>query len=283
MPKALSKYSYVLTSLGEEDEMVDYIKKRLFEISLVSGIPTSSLIRESITNLVACHNAGLVFRRDASRSSGGMIQMYGKVLEPIAGIYPLDPTTMSVKVDKYGTPKQWKQKITADSGYDSGDTEKTFPPEDVLWITLDKKTGFTFGTPYILPVLEDIRALRKLEELAMIIASKEAFPLYHYKVGTEQQPAGIYEGGANEVDVVKAEVANMPTGGAVITSERHEINLISRAGAALDLHPYLEYFEARVLAGLRLSPMDLGRGGSANRACYSSDTQTLTDKGWKFY
>lgn len=268
---------------GEEDEMVDYIKKRLFEISLVSGIPTSSLIRESITNLVACHNAGLVFRRDASRSSGGMIQMYGKVLEPIAGIYPLDPTTMSVKVDKYGTPKQWKQKITADSGYDSGDTEKTFPPEDVLWITLDKKTGFTFGTPYILPVLEDIRALRKLEELAMIIASKEAFPLYHYKVGTEQQPAGIYEGGANEVDVVKAEVANMPTGGAVITSERHEINLISRAGAALDLHPYLEYFEARVLAGLRLSPMDLGRGGSANRACYSSDTQTLTDKGWKFY
>lgn len=268
---------------GEDDTMVDYIKQRLFEIALISGIPTSNWIRETITNLVTYHNAGLVFRRDSTRSSGSMIEMYGKILSPIAGIYPVDPTTMSVKVDKYGTPKQWKQKVSADSGYEASDTEKTFPPEDVLWITLDKKTGFTFGTPYILPVLEDIRALRKLEELAMIIASKEAFPLYHYKVGTEQNPAGIYEGGANEVDVVKSEVANMPTGGAVITSERHEINLISRAGSALDLHPYLEYFEARVLAGLRLSPMDLGRGGSANRACYSSDTQTLTDKGWKFY
>lgn len=268
---------------GEEDDMVDYIKQRLFEIALVSGIPTSSWIRETITNLVQFHNAFLVFRRDENRSSGAAIQMYGKTLSPIAGIYTVDPTTMSVKVDKYGTPKQWKQKITADSGYDSGDTEKTFPPEDVVCITVDKKSGFTFGTPYILPVLEDIRALRKLEELAMIIASKEAFPLYHYKVGTPENPAISYEGGGSEVDIVKSEVANMPTGGAVITTERHEISLISRQGGALDLHPYLEYFEARVLAGLRLSPMDLGRGGSANRACYSADTETLTDKGWKHY
>lgn len=268
---------------GEDEEMVAYIKQRLFEISLVSGIPTSSWIREAITNMVTCHTSYLVFRRDEDRSSGSIIQMYGKTLSPIAGIYTVDPTTMSVKVDKYGTPKQWKQKITADTGFDSGDTEKTFPPEDVVCITVDKKSGFTFGTPYILPVLEDIRALRKLEELAMIIASKEAFPLYHYKVGTPEQPAMAYEGGGSEVDIVKSEVANMPTGGAVITTERHEINLISRQGGALDLHPYLEYFEARVLAGLRLSPMDLGRGGSANRACYSSDTETLTDKGWKHY
>jgi hypothetical protein len=45
----------------------------------------------------------------------------------------------------------------------------------------------------------------------------------------------------------------------------------------------MEYFEARVLGGLRVSPLDLGRGGTANRACYSGDTETLTDKGWKHH
>lgn len=264
---------------GADEEMVRYIKDRLFDMALVTQIPTENWIRECITNLVKFHNSFLVLRRDITRSRGRKIRMYGRTLDPIAGIFTLDPTTMRVKVDRYGTPKKWQQIIY--SGGAQNKTEKKFNPEDIIHTTLDKSTGFSFGTPYIVPVLDDVRALRRLEELAVILASKEVFPLYHYKIGTDNLPAQQLEGGLDEVELVKAEVQNLPLQGNLITSHRHEVSLVSRDGAALDIGPFLEYFESRVMGGLRLSPLDLGRGGTANRACYSGDTETLTDKGWK--
>lgn len=259
---------------GSEEEMEAYVRQRLFEITLLTGITTEQWLRELVTNLVTFHNAYLIFRRDANRSSGKRIKMYGVELEPIAGIFVGDPTTMEVSVDKYGTPKAWRQKIDGDG--DSSYT-KSFAVEDVVHITLDKKTGFTFGTPYLLPVLDDIRALRKLEEVAIIMAGKEAFPLYHYKVGTETKPASLFEGGGSEVDMVADQVTTLPAQGFIVTSERHEVKLVSREGAALDLGPYLEYFESRVVAGLRLSPLDLGRGGALSRGTATNLNKGLQD------
>ena len=260
---------------GTDEVFVQYIKQRLFEIALLTGITTESWVRELVTNLVTFHNAFLIFRRDKKRSSGKPIKMYGKELDPIAGIFVGDPTTMEVQVDKYGSPKKWKQCI--DSPINDTIIERMYNVEDVVHITVDKKTGFTFGTPYLLPVLDDIRALRKLEEVAIIVASKEAFPLYHYKVGTENKPAIYYDGGDNEVDAALSEVQGLPSQGYIVTSERHEIKLVSREGSALDLSPYLDYFEARVIAGLRLSPLDLGRGGGASRGTATNINKGLQD------
>ena len=271
------KEGYILS--GSDDSLVAYVRQRLFEISLLTGITTEQWLRELVTNLVMYHNAYLVFRRDEKRSSGKVIQMHGKELKPIAGIFVGEPTSMEVDVDKYGTPRKWRQRIE-DNNIAAGPVQeitRTFNTEDIVHITVDKKTGFTFGTPYLLPVLDDIRALRKLEEVAVIVASKEAFPLYHYKVGTENRPAIYYEGGGNEVDQTLSEVQNLPAQGYVVTSERHEIKLISSEGSALDLSPYLEYFEARVIAGLRLSPLDLGRGGGASRGTATNINKGLQD------
>lgn len=261
---------------GSDEEMVSYIKKRLFEIMAVTGITTEQWLRETVTNLITYHNAFLVFRRDPKRSSGKGITMFGKELDPIAGIFVGDPTTMQVAVDKWGTPKRWRQYV---EGFDETDitVDKSYPPEDVVHISMDRRTGFTFGTPYLLPVLDDIRALRKLEEVAIIVASKEAFPLYHYKVGTEKKPAIQYDGGGDEVAAVHAEIQALPVQGYIVTSERHEVNLVSKQGAALDLAPFLEYFEARVIAGLRLSPLDLGRGGGFSRGTATNLNKGLQD------
>lgn len=268
------KEGYLIS--GTEEDAIGYVKNRLFEISLLTGVTTEQWLRELVTNLITYHNAFLIFRRDAKRSSGKPIRMYGKTRDPIAGIFVGDPTTMEVKADKYGMARKWRQRIEGAS--DSEVTANTnYNTEDVVHITVDKKTGFTFGTPYLLPVLDDIRALRKLEEVAIIIASKEAFPLYHYKVGTESKPAINYEGGGDEIEEVTAQVASLPNQGFVVSSERHEIKLISSEGSALDLAPYLDYFEARVVAGLRLSPLDLGRGGSTSRGTATNLNQGLQD------
>ena len=261
---------------GPDDTLVDYVHQRLFEIGIMTGITTEQWMRELVTNLITYHNAFLVFRRDNTRSSGKPITMYGKKLDPIAGIFVGDPTSMEVQVDKYGTPKKWRQRIDG-TNYSDSLVEKEYNVEDVVHITIDKKTGFTFGTPYLLPVLDDIRALRKIEEVALVIASKEAFPLYHYKVGTENRPAIYYEGGSNEVDQAHAEVQNLPAQGYVVTSERHDIKLISRQGSALDLSPYLGYFESRVISGLRLSGLDLGRGSGFSRGTANNMNKSLQD------
>lgn len=261
---------------GPDEMMVAYVKRRLFEICLLTGITTEQWLREVVNNFILFHNSFLIFRRDRLRSSGKAIRIYGKELDPIAGIFVGDPTTMEVAVDKWGTPKKWRQSI---EGVDNSDVtaEKTYPVEDVVHIQMDRKTGFTFGTPYLLAVLDDIRALRKLEEVAIIVASKEAFPLYHYKVGTENKPAIYHEGGGNEVDDVHSKVADLPAQGYIVTSERHEVKLVSREGSALDISPYLGYFESRVIAGLRLSPLDLGRGGSLSRGTATNLNKGLQD------
>lgn len=260
---------------GTDEAMVAYVKRRLFEIALLSGISTDQWLRELVMNVVGYHNGFLVFRRDASRASGKPITMYGKQIDPICGIFVCDPTSMEVSVDKWGTVRKWRQKLTGEMSEATG--QRDFATEDVLHIPVDRKTGFTFGTPYVLPVLDDIRALRKIEEIAVIVSSKEAFPLYHYKVGTPERPAITYEGGGDEISSVDSQVRGLPQQGYVVTSERHEITLISRAGAALDLKPYLEYFEARMMSGLRLSPLDLGRGSTANRSTAGNLSKNLQD------
>lgn len=260
--------------IGTDEVMVQYVKNRLFEIALLTEIPTEQWLRDLTNNLITFHNGFLVLRRDENRSSGASINYFGKQLAPIAGIFVGDPTSMQVKVDKYGTVKKWAQKIISDAGVPA---EKEFATEDVIHIPVDRKPGYTFGTPYILPVLDDIRALRKLEELAITVIGKEAFPLMHYKVGTPEHPAIVYDGGGNEVDSVLEQVTSMPAQGYIVTSERHEISLISKQGAIIDMAPYITYFESRVMAGLRLSPLDLGRGSSANRGTATNINQNLQD------
>lgn len=262
---------------GVDEEMVAYVKNRLFEIAMLSEITTEQLIREFTTNLILYHNSYFIFRRDKNRSSGSSVRLFGKTLQPIAGVFPCDPTTMSVSVNKFGTPEKWMQKIGTLGSYTDAEKDTKFDPEDVLHATMDKKSGYTYGTPYILPVLDDVRALRKLEEIAIVLSTKEAFPLYHIKVGSDDSPAVITEGGSSEVASAASSIQSMPLQGNIITSHRHEIILVSKGGSALDITPFLEYFEARVLAGLRLSELDLGRGGSANKGTAQNLNKGLQD------
>ena len=259
---------------GTEEETVRYVKDRLYEISLLTGIPTLQWIRDLISNLITYHNGILIYRRDETRSSGKTIKMYGKQIKPIAGIFVGDPISMGVEIDKYGTPVRWKQQIATTDGTKG---ENLFEPEDVVHIPVDRKTGMTFGTPYLVSVLDDIRALRKLEELVLVIAEKEAFPLYHYKVGTEKAPATVYDDGNDEVSNVLAQLASTPNNGYVVSSERHEVKLLSREKSAFDIKPLLEYFESRVLGGLSLSAQDLGRGGTSNRGTGTIISKNLED------
>lgn len=262
----------------DDDEVLDYIYKRLFEMALVSGITTDQWLREFTTNLIGYATSFLVVKRDSNRSSGKSIRLYGKDREPMAAVFPMDPTTVSVALNEYGHPVRWRQRLTQAIG---DKKEIVFDADDVITATIDKKTGFVFGTPYILPTLDDVRSLRRLEEYAELLGQRHCFPLLHFQVGTELLPAQVFEDGSDEVSLVKSLVENMPTEGGIVTSNRVVANLLGGDKQTLDLVPYLEYFESRVLGGLRLSEIDLGRGNTS-RASAVTVSQGLQDSARDF-
>ena len=239
------------------------VKRRIQMIEVWSGRSFKSLVREVAGNLVKFHTAFIFKRRDISRSEGARTRVFGKEREPIASLEVIDPCSMEVLQNKVGNIVAWRQKVPEQSA------EAIFAPDEVVVITVDKKTGFVFGTPYPIPVLDDILALRRLEELVEIITNKHAFPLYQYKVGTKERPCGdiIMPSGdkMSEIDVVKSELGDMPTEGGIVTSERHEIVVIGAKDQAMDVKPYLMYFKDRVDAGLRLSGSEQGQSDGQSK------------------
>jgi hypothetical protein len=154
---------------------------------------------------------------------------------------------------------------------------KDFSADDVIHFHIDRQEGFLFGTPILVPVIDDIRALRKIEENVELLIYQHIFPLYHYKVGTETAPAGLTETGEREIDVVRNELRYMPAEGSIVTPERHDINAIGAEGRALRAESYLEYFKKRVIAGLGISSIDLGDGSTSNRSTSSTLSRALID------
>lgn len=269
----IMKKGYYLS--GKNPDAVAYVERRLKEMAYVSGTPTEDVFRQGIRDTVTTSTGLLVLKRDPTRSSGRRIKKYGKELEPISAVYNADPSTVSVRQSSSGRPTTWIQQIP-------GGGRKEWPHHDVIHIPLRRKSGFLFGTPFIIPVLEDIRALRKLEAMAEHVAHKFAFPLLHWKVGTETLPAHEVvdpDTGArhSEIAIADSYLESMAQEGYVVTSERHEIKIIGAEGERLDIGPFIDHYEMRVLGGLRISQMDLGRGDTANKGTASALSQILVD------
>lgn len=265
------KEGYDISSRNEE--ATSYIKRRFREMAEVSGYTFDMLLRYVAQNIVAYSNAFLVKVRDFKRSSGAPIQrINGPSLPPVAAYFPVDPTSIRIKRDFHGKVLKYWQRVPGNP------IMPQFIPENIVHFYYDRKEGFAFGTPYVIPVLDDIRSLRRMEENVEMLMNAHLFPLYQYIVGTETAPAEIYEDGTSEVDIIKQQIERMPTEGSIVTPERHEIKNLGAQGKALEAEAYLKYFERRVMAGLGLSDIALGRGDSANRATAVTIDKIMTDR-----
>ena len=254
-------------------DATEYITRRIHEIGEASGRTFDSLLRGIITNIVSFSNCFVVKKRDRNASSGEVRRGWdGERIEPVAGYFILDPTSIQIKRNIHGTVKKYRQVLPGVGKYPQ------FAPIDMVHMFYDRKEGFAWGTPYIIPVLDDIRTLRRMEENVEMLTLSHLFPLFQYIVGTEEHPAEVYDDGTTEVDVIKEEIENMPTEGSIVTPERHDIKTLGAEGKALDVTKYLKHFEARVLAGLGISEIALGRGDTANRSTAVSIDKGLQDR-----
>ena len=257
--------------VGRNPRTVKYIKIRLAQISRASENPTIKLLRDIGSSLIRKSNAFLVKVRNEEASGGRMRPNPNGTteLKPVAAYFPAPAETLEVS---YSGNKiaRWRQKMP-------DGTLKEYNPRDVIHFYYDRKDGFTFGTPQLVPVLDDIRALRKIEENIELLVYQHLFPLFQFKVGTEERPASIDENGEREVDVIRREIQYMPSEGGIVTTERHEIVAVGAEGRAIRAEGYLLHFKQRVISGLGISAVDLGDGNTTNRATSDNMSRNLID------
>lgn len=258
--------------IGSNPKRVAYIKKRLRQIEHAGGVPFRILMLWTISSLIRTSNAFWVKKRDI-KASGGKVRTNenGKSLKPIAAYFPLPSETVRFKRDEYGKIQKYKQEIR-------GKVYEEFNPEDVIHFYFNKREGFSVGTPEIVPVKDDIRALRRIEENIELLVYQHLFPLYHYKVGTPELPAKVFPDGTTEVDYVRTEIMNMPSDGCWVTPERHEIEVKGAGGEALNVSDIVEHFKQRIFTGLGVSSVDMGEGGTANRSTAQTMSRNLIDR-----
>lgn len=257
--------------VGKNPRTIKYIRARLAQIARASQNPVTKLLRDVGSSLIRKSNAFLVKVRKIDASGGKVRTNPGNsgLLKPVAGYFIAPAEAMEYKLSN-NRIVQWRQKMP------SGDIVE-WRAEDIIHFYFDRKDGFVFGTPILIPVLDDVRALRKIEENVELLIYQHLFPLFHYKVGTPEAPAGFAETGEREIDIVRREIQYMPTEGGIVTPERHEITAIGSEGRALRAETYLEHFKQRVFAGLGISAIDMGLGDTANRATADNMSRNLVD------
>lgn len=241
---------------GKNPASIRYIVNRFVLIQQATQKPFNQFLREFTQQLVTYNNTFIekVRNRDAS---GGRPRttFYGKYLEPVAGYFIVDATSMKISKDEHGVPKKYRQEIG------SVDTVPEWNPEDMIHVYKDREAGLTFGTPMVIPVIDDIQALRRIEENVEMLIFGHVMPLQIYQVGDKDNPP-------TEKDIEEAQyiLRSMPAEGMLVAPYTHNVQAIGAEGRALRCEGYLEYYKNRVLAGLGASEVALGYGGTASRS-----------------
>jgi len=253
--------------VGGNPTTVKYVKKRLRQMAKATNISTEQLIRSTASDLIKLSNCFWLYVRDENKSGGKTVNG----MKPIAGIFIIPAETVVVKSTKNGQIVSLQQRMP-------DGRRKTYSKNNVAHFSLYRKNGFAIGTPAAWPVVDDILALRRIEENVEKLIYRDLFPIYQYKVGTETLPARVMPGGWDEVEDVKDRMENMPPEGIYVTPERHDIKVIGHEGRALRIEGYIKHFNNRVLSGLGLSSIDVGIAEGASKSSAETMSQALVDE-----
>lgn len=263
---------------GKNPNAVTYIRKRFEQIAMVTNNPTDQLFRDISYQLVEFANV-YVSKVRSEKASGGKIRkdFTGQELIPVAGYFVEDSVSMYLAVKMNGDPigyKQMMRGVYAMLGSNTGGTPvgnkntggensnyyKIWKPWNMIHMVYSRKPGMRVGTPMVWPVMDDIRALRRIEQNVELLVFQHTIPLFQYIVGTDARPAQ-----PDEIAAIKLVVERMPPNGCLVTPERHNIKAVGVEGALIDASKYLEYYKNRVLSGLGMSGVGMGEGGTSNK------------------
>lgn len=255
--QAFSKYKELFWKegwkiIGENQEAVNYLYERIAYMELAMKRPFLDFLNEVSDQFFKFSNVFIVKARgDISRYFSKELEPINAA-EPIVGYYLIPTEQVRIERDKNNKPEKYQQ-ATDPLTYSPTKKDPTWSADKVIHLYYDKKPGRAFGTPFVTSALDDVIALRQIEEDIQNLVHRELFPMYHYQIGTPEQPAE-----PDEITQAVQDIENMRAEGGLVTPHRHNIKVVGAEGASLDASNYLEHFKERVALGLGLFPHHLG-------------------------
>lgn len=260
--------------VGDNPDAVEYLHERLAVMELAMRQPFDELLTEIGDQLVKFGNTFL------AKARADVNSYYPRGLEalapngPVAGYYVLPAETVEIARTNSNKPIAYRQNPEHRDFSWSSDKLPTWEARDVIHITVDRPPGRIFGVPFLVTVLDDVVALRQMEEDVQTLVHKELFPLYKYIIGTDQHPAE-----QSEIEQAKLELENLQSDGGITMPHTHDLQVVGDNNSALDVSDYLHAFIVRVAAGLGLAPHHLGvMEDSGNRSVTDRLDQALYDR-----
>jgi hypothetical protein len=259
--------------VGENQEAVAYLYERIDYMEMAMKRPFLDFLIELSDQLIKFSN---VF---AVKARGDLSEYFPRNLtpvssnQPVVGYYLIPTEQVRIMRDKHNRPKTYLQR-TDPLTYAPTDRDPVWSADRVIHLFFDRKPGRAFGTPFLANVLDDVVALRQMEEDIQNLVHRELFPLYKYVIGTADQPAE-----PDEIEKAAAEIENLRSEGGLILPYRHDVDVIGIGKEGLDATNYLHHFKERVSVGLGVAPHHLGmtmNGG--NRSMTERLDTSLYDK-----
>jgi len=276
--QALSKYKELFWKenwkiVGENSEAVSYLYQRIDYMEMAMKRPFLDFLIEVTDHLFKYGNAFVVKARgDISEYFPAEINGVNSD-QTVVGYYLIPTEQVRILRDKHNRPQKYQQ-TTDPLTYMPTDRDPVWTADKVIHMYIDKKTGRAFGTPFLEAALDDIVALRQIEEDIQNLVHRELFPLYKYIIGTADQPAEPHE-----IDSAAEEIESLRAEGGLILPYRHNIEVIGANKTALDAANYLEHFKERVAIGLGVAPHHLGMSmNGGNRSVTDRLDTALYDK-----
>jgi hypothetical protein len=255
---------------GKNEKAIEYVKMRLEVMAEATDTPTDAMLKEIADNLIKYANVFLIKARLKQTLSVPGLNVQGTAgMQPIGGYFCLSPKTIKIARDANGTVLQYQQKVPGQQ------KEFNIKPVDMVHIHWKKPTGQAFGMPFLLPVLDDIRCLREIEDNVANLLYKYLHPLYKFIVGL-QEPGK--EATSEEIDLVRGMIAEMPMDGTLVLPERYNVEVVGAEGSAIDASWALKYFEQRVFTGLGVPETVFGRAATANKSTAENLTVEMHDR-----
>lgn len=248
--------------VGENPEAVDYIYQRIDYMEVSMNRPFQGFLDDVVDQLARYHNVFIAKSRSDQIDDAfpDDLEAQNSVKGPVIGYYIIPTEQVQILRDKYNRPKYYRQRITSDMGVLGGLSQSnqkriapTWKASEVIHLYRDKAPGRAFGTPFLTSGIDDILALRQVEEDFQNLIHRELFPLYKYIIGTEEHPAE-----PDEIEKAVLELENLRTEGGLVLPFRHDIEIIGSEGKTLEISPFLNHMKERVAVGLGVFPHHLG-------------------------
>jgi SPP1 gp7 family putative phage head morphogenesis protein len=134
-----------------------------------------------------------------------------------------------------------------------------------------------YGRSPLASALNDEEMLFQIERSIATIARYKAVPRKIWQYGNEHMPAT-----GDELDEFMMYVESLDMEDDIMINKPIATTDLSYAGKEMKLDYAINHIKKKMIAGVSLDFLS-GMGQDVNRACYSEDTRTLTENGWKYY